>query len=231
MCIRLNITHLPIPSWLIDHPDGLCLFDTGMHLELQTTTERLGRSAKHFDPDFEPGEELAARLDARDIRPSDIDRVIFSHLHFDHVGGTVEVPDARIVVQQAEWDAGHDQRKVDLGIYNPDDYDCGHEVETVEGTHDVFGDGKVVCIPTPGHTAGHQSLRVELESGPVVLTGDCVYYEDMLDTMSTPQFGHDTDQQLASMRELIRLRDDEGCHLVFGHDEDQFRALPATGLV
>lgn len=217
---------LPIPSWLIEHPEGLLLFDTGLHPELQHSSDRIGASARFFRPDFDPGEELAARLTAVGVRPSDITHIVFSHLHFDHVGGTAEVPDARIVVQADEWVAGTDPRLVEKGIYMPDDYVLGHEVQTITGLHDVFGDGRVLCIPTPGHTAGHQSLRVELESGPVVLTGDCVYFEAMLDQMVVPRFGHDTDRQKQSMLELRRLRDDEGCRLLYGHDVDQFRSLP-----
>lgn len=218
---------LPIPSWLIDHPDGLVLFDTGLHASLQTSSERIGSSARFFTPDFPAGEELTARLTAVDVRPSDITHIVFSHLHFDHAGGTNEIPDARIVVQEAEWSAAHDERLIEQGVYDARDYDLGHSVQTIDGIHDVFGDGRVVCVPTPGHTPGHQALRVELDSGPIVLTGDCVYFEAMLDTMAVPRFGFDTDLQLASMRELARLRDDDGCRLLFGHDEAQFSALPA----
>ncbi len=220
---------LPIPSWLIEHPRGLVLFDTGMHPELQHDTTRLGRTAALFSPDFHAGEELAARLAARGIAPSDIDRIVFSHLHFDHAGGTAEIPDARIVIQRAEWEAAHDRALIEIDVYNPDDYDLGHELERVDGVHDVFGDGRIVCLPTPGHTAGHQALRVELESGPVVLTGDCVYFERMLDEMRVPRIGHDAEQQLESMRELRRWRE-EGCRLLFGHDAEQLRALPEAGL-
>ncbi len=110
----------------------------------------------------------------------------------------------------------------------PDDYVLGHDVQAINGLHDVFGDGTVVCVPTPGHTVGHQSLRVELDSGPVVLTGDCIYFDRMLDEMRVPEFGFDTDQQRVSMVELARLRDEEGCRLLYGHDVDQFRSLPAA---
>jgi len=221
-----NTATLPIPSWLVEHPDGLLLFDTGLHPDLQTSTDRLGRSARFFTPDFPAGEELAARLNARGIRPSDITHIVFSHLHFDHVGGTAEVPNARIVVQADEWAAGTDPRLIEKGAYMPDDYVLGHDIQTVTGLHDVFGDGKVICVPTPGHTIGHQSLQVNLESGPVVLTGDCIYFDEMLTEMRVPNFGYDTDQQRVSMVELQRMRDDGGCRLLYGHDVDQFRALP-----
>ncbi len=221
---------LPIPSWLIEHDRGLAMFDTGMHTELRTGTERIGPwASKVFEPDLPDGEDVTARLGQHGIDPADIDLVIFSHLHFDHCGGTVEVPNARIVVQRQEWAAGHHPKLIEHHVYNPDDFDLGHEVQQIDGEHDVFGDGSVVCLPTAGHTRGHQSLRLELASGPVVLTGDCVYFERFLDDMTVPQFGYDLDQQRDSMRELARLRS-EGCRLLYGHDAGQFASLPAEGL-
>jgi glyoxylase-like metal-dependent hydrolase (beta-lactamase superfamily II) len=220
---------LPITSWLIDHPDGLVLFDTGMHPALQSDVTRLGRNTSFLTLDYHPGEEVSARLGELDIRPSDIDRVVISHLHFDHAGGCGQLPDARLVVNRAEWAAGQDQAMIDGGVYDPVDYDLGHDVEQVDDGHDVFGDGRLVCVATPGHTAGHQALRVELDSGPVVLTGDCVYFERMLAEMLVPRFGFDTELQKGSMRRLASMADD-GCRLLFGHDQDQLAALPPEGL-
>jgi len=222
----------PVPSWLIEHPDGLVLFDTGMHVDLQKSVDRIGtETAKTIRPDFAPGQELTARLGERDISVHDIDRIILSHLHFDHAGGNEEIPDARVIVQQDEWAAGHDQRLIDFGVYNPDDYDHGHDVQQLDGEHDVFGDGRLVCLPTPGHTKGHQSLRVELESGPVVLTGDCVYLESMLDDMVVPTMASERSQEIQreSMRYLATLQA-QGCRLLFGHDREQLAELPGDGL-
>jgi glyoxylase-like metal-dependent hydrolase (beta-lactamase superfamily II) len=221
---------LPITSWLIEHPEGLVLFDTGMHPGLQHDTDRLGRNLSFLDLNYHEGEEVSARLDRRGVRPSDIDVMIFSHLHFDHAGGTGEIPDARIVVNRAEWQAGQDSRLIEAGVYDPVDYDHGHDVQEVGDGHDVFGDGRLICVATPGHTAGHQALRVELDSGPVVLTGDCIYFQRMLDEMLVPRFGHDTDEQRRSMARLAAMRE-EGCRLLFGHDSDQIASLPSGGLV
>ena len=220
---------LPVPSWLIEHPKGVVLFDTGLHQELRTSRARLHGAFSSSGVELPIGEDLTARLAGRGFAPSDVAIVIFSHLHFDHCGGTAELPEARLLLQRAEWEAGHHPRLVEAGVYNPDDFDLGHDRQLIDGAHDVFGDGRVVCVPTPGHTKGHQSLRVELESGPVVLTGDCVYFASMLDDMRIPTFAYNADMQRESMRMLAAQRDD-GCRLLFGHDIEQFRELPADGL-
>lgn len=222
-------TRLPIGSWLVQHPRGSVLFDTGMHTDLQQDSDRIGPLAAQFDVEYSPGEEVSARLEQAGVAPSDLDLVVLSHLHFDHAGGTALVPDARLLVQRAEWEAGHHPRLVEHRVYNPDDFDVGHDVDLLDGEHDVFGDGSVVCLPTPGHTAGHQSLRVGLDSGPVVLTGDCIYLRSQLDDFRTPPFGHDVEEQRRSMRRLAALQD-QGCRLLFGHDAEQWATLPPGGL-
>jgi N-acyl homoserine lactone hydrolase len=220
---------LPVAAWVIEHAAGTVVFDTGMHRELQTSHDRIAGLFDSTAIDFSAGEELSTRLANAGFDPLDVDIAIISHLHFDHAGGTAELPDARLVVQQSEWSAGHHPRLIEAGLYNPDDFDIGHDLQLVEGVHDVFGDGSIVCIPTPGHTKGHQALRVELPSGPVVLTSDCVYFGHLLDTMTVPTHAYNREQQLASMAMLVAMRRD-GCRLLFGHDLDQFRSLPSAGL-
>jgi glyoxylase-like metal-dependent hydrolase (beta-lactamase superfamily II) len=108
-------------------------------------------------------------------------------------------------------------------VFNPGDFELGHDRQELEGEHDLFGDGSVMVVPTPGHTAGHQSLLVE---GRLLLTGDACYCRLALDLDQPPGFGHDIDRQ----RETFAwLRDQEatGAQLVFSHDADQWAALPA----
>lgn len=227
---RPGTAMLPIPSWLIEHPRGLVLFDTGLHTGLRNDSSRLRGVFDKTTIEFPVGEELSSRLAAAGYAASDIAVVVFSHLHFDHCGGTWEIPNARLVLQKAEWKSAHHPRLIEAGLYDPADFELGHDRLLVDGVHDVFGDGAIVCVPTPGHTRGHQSLRVELASGPVVLTADCVYFGSMLDQMQVPPHGADLQVQLASMRELARLRS-AGCRLLFGHDAAQFNSLPKSGLV
>jgi len=214
---------IPIPSFLIEHPKGHVIFDTGLHRELQTNPGRLGALAKTFEVHFRPGEELGARLRAHGVDPARIDYMINSHLHFDHVGGNADVPNAKLVVQRREWEAADDPDQARRNGYNRADFDLGHQLQLIDGEHDLFGDGRVVCIPTYGHTAGHQSLRVRLDSGEYVFTADSCYMRKVFEQMILPPFAHDYDAMRAVI-ERFRAMERAGTHLIFGHDPAQWHA-------
>ncbi|MFP6748178.1 MAG: MBL fold metallo-hydrolase [Alphaproteobacteria bacterium] len=108
------------------------------------------------------------------------------HLHFDHAGGNHQVKNAQLVIQHREWHAGHDADLMAANGYVAADYDHGHDLKLVEGEHDLFGDGSVVCVPTNGHTPGHQSLQVRLAGGDVLLTGDACYLRQTLENLHLP---------------------------------------------
>jgi glyoxylase-like metal-dependent hydrolase (beta-lactamase superfamily II) len=212
---------LPIPSYLIVHPKGTAVFDTGLHRELQKNSDRLGPLSNMFDVFFRPGEELAARVRAHDVDPARVDFMINSHLHFDHVGGNADLPNAKLVVQRLEWEAAANPELIRKNGYNRADFDLGHKLQLVDGEHDLFGDGSVTLIPTYGHTAGHQSLRVRLDSGEVVLTADSCYMRKALEEMILPPFAHSYN----AMREVInrfRAMERAGARLIFGHDAAQW---------
>jgi N-acyl homoserine lactone hydrolase len=225
---RVNI---PIPSFLIDHPKGRVIFDTGLHRELQTSSARIGELANLFQVHYQPGEELGARLRAHQIDPERIDYMINSHLHFDHVGGNADLPNAKMIIQRHEWDAAADPELVRRNGYNRADFDLGHQLQLIDGEHDLFGDGTVVCIPTYGHTAGHQSLRVRLDHADVVLTADSCYMRKVLEEMVLPPFAYDFDAMRVVI-ERYRAMERAGARLIFGHDPGQWRpdGTPAVPL-
>ncbi len=98
---------VPVPAYLIDHPQGKVLFDTGLHVATQSDPEgRLGALARVFSVEFSPGQDLAAQLAAMEVGVGEIRFVVNSHLHFDHAGGNAQVPNATLVVQRREWQAG-----------------------------------------------------------------------------------------------------------------------------
>jgi len=173
---------MPVPVFLIEHPKGRALFDTGLHPDCQRDTagRRGARLAGLFRIEFKPGEEVSARLEAIDRDPGKIDLVINSHFHFDHVGGNALIPNATMLVQRRDWEDGMVPDTAGRLGYNPRDFDLGHKLRLVDGEYDVFGDGSVVCLPTYGHTPGHQSLRLRLEGGEVLERGGARIF-----------FGHD----------------------------------------
>lgn len=216
---------VPVPSWLIRHPDGLVLVDCGMPEALTGPGEYLDLVSLFFEVGLEAGQLVGAALEARQVDPADIDVVVLSHLHFDHAGGLAQIPNARVVVQADEWAAGADDELVASNSFNPADYLLGHDVVTADGEHDLFADGLVTAIPTPGHTPGHQSVRVRLADQEVVLCGDCAYFERTLHGGVLPAIGHDHAQQAHSIARL-RAMGDAGARLIPGHDPTVMAALP-----
>lgn len=218
---------LPIPAYLIEHPKGTALFDTGMHPDCQRDPYgRVGERIRDlFRFDYAPGEEISARLQAIGRDPGKIDLVVNSHLHFDHVGGNALIPNATMVVQRREWAAGMDPELAMKRGFNPRDFDLGHKINLVEGEHDLFGDGSVVLLPTHGHTPGHQSLRVRLPSGDVVLAADACYFCQTLRERRLPKNVHDRAEMLASLEKLAQL-EAGGARIFFGHDDAFWRGVP-----
>ena len=146
-------------GYLIDHPDGLVLLDTGI-AEGNAEVEEL------YHPVRRPLDEALATAA---VRTSDIRVVVNCHLHIDHCGGNPRFPDTPIFAQQVEFDAAHREEDYPLvGLY--DFPDARYELHG--GEADVATGIRVV--PTPGHTPGHQSLIVETNAGRVVLAGQAV---------------------------------------------------------
>ena len=218
---------VPVPVFLIEHPKGRALFDTGLHPDCQhDPAGRLGeRLAGLFKIGFAPGEEVSARLEAIDRDPGKIDLLINSHFHFDHCGGNALIPNATMLVQRREWNTGMEPDAAEKRGFNPRDFDLGHKVLLVDGEHDVFGDGSVTCLPTHGHTPGHQSLRVRLERGDVVLAADASYFCQTLRERRLPRYVADRDAMLASLDRLEAL-ERGGARIFFGHDPEFWRSVP-----
>jgi N-acyl homoserine lactone hydrolase len=218
---------LPIPAYLIEHPKRTALFDTGMHPDCQhDPAARLGpRLAGLFDFDFHPGEEIGARLEAIDRDPAKIDLIINSHFHFDHVGGNALIPNATMLVQRREWDAGMDPDSAAKRGFDPRDFDLGHKLRLIDGEHDVFGDGSVLCLPTYGHTPGHQSLKLRMPGGDIVLAADSCYFCRTLRERRLPRFAYDHEAMLVALDRLEAL-EKGGARIFFGHDPEFWQTVP-----
>jgi glyoxylase-like metal-dependent hydrolase (beta-lactamase superfamily II) len=218
---------VPVPCYLIEHSRGLALIDTGLHPGMRTDPHsRIGWVADLLRCELPEGEDVAARLGVLGVDPAELRYLVNTHLHFDHAGGNGEIPEGvELVVQRSEWAAGHDRAGIEANFYNPADYGQNRPVLEVDGEHDLFGDGTVVCLPTPGHTPGHQSIRLNLAGADTVICADAAYFADWLDTEETPPHGFDKELELRSLRRLRMLRDG-GARLLYGHDPGEWARLP-----
>lgn len=217
---------IPVPSYLVRHPDGIAVIDTGMSTALSTPGSFLDLISLFFEVGLDADTLLAAQLQQRQVDPADVDIAIVTHSHFDHSGGLDQLPNARVIIQAAELAAARDPELAAGSNLNSGDLDHGHDLVAVDGEHDVFGDGSVVCLPTPGHTPGHQSVRIRLDDAEVVVCGDCAYFERTLDGGPLPGAGHDLAEQARSIGRLRSLGA-AGAQLIPGHDPAVFEALPA----
>ncbi|MCP5071248.1 MAG: N-acyl homoserine lactonase family protein [bacterium] len=237
-CGRLEIPHafllegatgkitVPIPSYLIVHPKGRVLFDTGLNLATQTDPESYITSVgmrfnKFF---FSPGEEISSRIESADVAPDRVDLIVNSHLHYDHAGGNALLPNADILIQEPEWKHACTRPDEDVA-YRKIDFETGQKVRTIKGEHDLFGDGSVVAFPTYGHTPGHQSLRVRTGGTEFILCGDACYLRHALDNDHLPGVLHDREAALRAFA-LIRKHEAAGARVLFGHDPEFWKTIP-----
>ncbi|MEZ5227741.1 MAG: N-acyl homoserine lactonase family protein [Acidimicrobiales bacterium] len=167
---RDGTTRVPVTSYLVDHPRGRVVFDTGCHVATQTDpTAHVGEVLARFHAfDYGAGEDVGARLQAFDIDPASVTHVVNSHLHFDHCGGNALLPNATVIVQRREWEAA--QEGGERRGYVAADFDTGQPTLLLDGDHDLFGDGTVVVFPTIGHTLGINRF----ECGPKAASTSCV---------------------------------------------------------
>jgi glyoxylase-like metal-dependent hydrolase (beta-lactamase superfamily II) len=157
---------------------------------------------------------LAAQLEQLGLKPDDVKAMAVSHTHPDHSGNVELFPQATLYVQKAEYDWP--------GANNEPRFKPSHPVEQLTGDKDVFGDGSVTILSTPGHTPGHQSLLVKLpKTGAVILSGDVVHFKDNWDNRRVPGMNVNKDQSAASMQKIADTLAREKAQLWINHDKAQ----------
>ena len=221
---------VPIPCWLVVHPRGTLLFDTGIHRDARVDpVARLGEQrAARFGIRSGAADDVASQLGLLGLAANDVGYVANSHFHFDHCGGNEFFPRAAFLVQKREMDAARAPAGTFSG-YTPSlrDFDHPLDYRLIDGDHDVFGDGQVVLFPTVGHTPGHQSLRIRAGKGPdLVLTADACYTPENKDRDVLPNVLWDAKEMSRSLAHLRDLRDRHGARVVYGHDPAQWQEIP-----
>jgi len=201
--------------YLIKHGDDYMLWDTGHAMTA---------------PNVAPKVSLVDNLARIDVKPDQIKYVGISHYHADHTGQLASFPKAILLIGAREWDA--------ISSANPP---AGANVKPFEGwikgeskvepqllDKDVFGDGTVIMLRTPGHTPGHSSLLLKLpEMGPVILTGDAAHFRENFDSDGVPAFNYDRAQTVASIERLKKIAENLKATVIIQHDARDVEKLPA----
>jgi N-acyl homoserine lactone hydrolase len=166
---------LSVWSFAIEHPDGTVVVDAGQDPDyVSPRWDAYTRLAVRFDAT--DADRLEVRVREAGLDPGAVRHHVFTHLHVDHVGAG-PLPGANVVLGAPEWRAATARGARLRGYMRPGI----HDPQTVDGDHDLYGDGTIRLLATPGHTAGHQSVLVTPSDGPrVLITGDAVYSEDAL---------------------------------------------------
>jgi glyoxylase-like metal-dependent hydrolase (beta-lactamase superfamily II) len=213
--------------YLIRHARGWMVWDTGINDRVAALADGFQRNP--LAPRYVLGRPFRDQLLALGVQPEDVEHIAFSHTHGDHVGNANLFTRAIVYIQQAEYAAAFGPDAGKKWGFEVSSYDRlrGNRMVKLDGDHDVFGDGSVVILATPGHTPGHQSLLVRLpRRGPVILSGDAVHLRDNWVHRRVPAFNYDRAQSLASMEKIAAIMASTGAELWVNHDKAQSDAIP-----
>jgi len=220
---------LPVSSILLRHRQGNVLFDTGCHPSVaEDAQERWGGMAKVITPIMGPSDNVIAGLSALGLCPEDVDIVVNSHFHPDHCGCNAFFRNAEIIVHQQELAAARAPDSALRG-YIPCEWAHPMPMRSIGAEHDLFGDGRIVLVPLPGHTPGTVAALVALDrSGAFLLASDAVSLRACLDRDIVPRNTWNADAFVDSLREIRRI-EKAGATVVCGHDARQWQELRTGG--
>lgn len=220
--------------YLIRHGGSSLMWDTGV--PEATIGDPKGWSTLPKLIVYHLDRTITSQLAEIGLKTGDIDYVAISHTHGDHIGNVKLFPDATVLLQRAEYDWINSGPPTDPNLNQLVTLArqlMGHprNLKLIDGDLDVFGDGSVILISTPGHTPGSQSLMVHLaNSGYIVLSGDVVHLEENFEKNIVPALNVDKAQSLASMQRIRDIMQKYNAKLFINHDKaqtDRLKLIPA----
>jgi N-acyl homoserine lactone hydrolase len=213
-------TAIAVPCFVIRHPKGTLVWDTGLSPAFPQGVNAAGVSGG-----FEGSVEKQLAQIA--LKPADVTYLAFSHLHSDHTGNANLFKSATWILNKTELEwalAGGSGSPVEVATFSA--YKTAR-THMIDGDYDVFGDGSVRILKTPGHTPGHQVLVLKLrKAGTVILAGDLYHFRADRTGKLVPLFNTDRAQTLASFDRVERIAHNTHARLVIEHDPEDFKALP-----
>ncbi len=226
---------IPVSMWVIDHEKGVVVFDTGNNVAISDGMDNCKKYWAAGNCDFlKPSQKRADVIDMQlkklGYDPAKVKVVVTSHSHLDHAGNIAMFPNAIHVFQKKElyqgWWPEKFQGRAPNGSFVLNDLATARDYNFFElnGDYDLFGDGSVMILSTPGHTLGHQSMKVKTKnSGTIVITQDAVWMKENLDGYPAG-LNYSVKDYTDSVTRLKMIRDLEGTEIFMAHDQDQFAA-------
>lgn len=221
----------PVPYMLLDHPKGKVLIDTGMALEVvDQDVAHLGQEiVAAYHPEMTEAQWCRNAIRKTGVAADEIRYVILSHLHYDHAGCLGYFPNAHYVVQRKELHFAYVPDRYMKNGYVRKDFDKDLDWFFLEGWNDnpfdLFGDGTVKIIFTPGHTPGHQSVMINMpKSGPVFYAGDACYTEENLAKDLLPGIMWSPSETMRTADRIKYFRDELGAVVIFSHDPEAWQS-------
>lgn len=209
--------------YLIRHGNDYLLWDTGLDASL------VGQQ-NEVSPRYSLTRTLVDQLKQIGVLPEQINLVAISHHHFDHVGQLPSFPHAKLLIGRADWDvikSANATTFVNTALFQ---YwiDGMSVVQAADGDLDIFGDGSVMMLATPGHTPGHHSLLVRLsKTGNVMLTGDLAHFAKNYDRNGVPSFNTSRAETIASFKRFKKLAAALDATVIIQHEKSDIGKLPA----
>lgn len=223
---------IPVPWFLIKHPAGNVVIDGGNAIEAAIDKRgHWGAVVDAYDPVMNVADNCVDQCKMVGVSPESVRYLLQSHLHLDHTGAIGHFPKAQIFVQRAEYDYAFNPHWFSAGAYIRADFDRpGLNWKFLGGeytdNYDLFGDGTIRMIFTPGHAPGHQSFLITLpNTGPVLLTVDAAYTQDHWDNKALPGLVVSSADAADSVAKLHRIARDTGAMVVTGHDPDNWKTF------
>jgi len=200
--------------YLIKHGEDYMVWDSGHPMDA---------------PNVAPKVSLVDLLGKLELKPENIKYIGISHYHGDHVGQVGSFAKSTLLIGKGDWDALTDPARAVPTAANFAAWSKGgSKVEPVPYDKDVFGDGTVVMLNTPGHTPGHHSLLVRLkEKGPVLLTGDLAHFRENYDSDGVPNFNTHRGDSVASIDRFKKIAANLKATVIIQHDDRDIGKLPA----
>ena len=221
-----EVRKLVVPCYLIDHPEGTLLWDTGLPANFAGNSEPVELPGGGGMVTYK--KSLKDQLNELGYATTDIDKIAFSHMHFDHTGSANLFTNSQLLIQQSEFTAAFEEAEKFEGVFLPELYKdmANARRRILNGDHDVFGDGSVQIISAPGHTPGHQVLQLSLaNNGPLILSGDLYHFRFSREHRRTPVFNYNAEATLNSMDKVENLVKSLNAQFWIQHDSDLFDSL------